>query len=45
MNSEKRSIFSLLSKNRLVSDSLILMGVQVSGYILPMITLPYLTRV
>jgi polysaccharide transporter, PST family len=38
-------MFSRLAKNRLVSDSLILMGVQITGYVLPMITLPYLTRV
>ncbi len=34
-----------LLKHKLVQDSLILGGVQISAYILPMITLPYLTRV
>jgi len=34
-----------LLKHKLVQDSLILGGVQVSAYVLPMITLPYLTRV
>jgi PST family polysaccharide transporter len=32
-------------KNRLVQDVLVLGGVQVSAYILPIVTLPYLTRV
>lgn len=31
--------------NRLVKDTLILFGVQISGYVLPLVTLPYLTRV
>jgi polysaccharide transporter, PST family len=34
-----------LFRHRLVKDTLILFGVQISGYILPLITLPYLTRV
>jgi PST family polysaccharide transporter len=34
-----------LARHRLVKDTLILFGVQVSGYVLPLITLPYLTRV
>jgi len=34
-----------LAKHRLVKDSLILFGVQITGYILPMVTLPYLTHV
>lgn len=33
------------TRHRLVQDALILFGVQVCGYILPLITLPYLTRV
>lgn len=32
-------------KHKLVQDSLILGGVQISAYVLPMVTLPYLTRV
>lgn len=32
-------------KHKLVQDSLILGGVQISGYVLPLVTLPYLTRV
>lgn len=31
--------------HRLIKDSLVLLGVQVTGYLLPLITLPYLTRV
>ena len=31
--------------HRLAKDTLILFGVQISGYVLPLITLPYLTRV
>ncbi len=34
-----------LAKHRLVKDTIILFGVQVSGYVLPLVTLPYLTRV
>lgn len=34
-----------LANHRLVKDTLILFGVQISGYVLPLITLPYLTRV
>lgn len=34
-----------LLKHKLVQDSMILGGVQISAYVLPMITLPYLTRV
>lgn len=34
-----------LLKHRLVQDVLVLGGVQVSGYVLPLVTLPYLTRV
>lgn len=34
-----------LFRHRLVKDSLVLLGVQISGYVLPLITLPYLTRV
>ena len=34
-----------LFKNRLVQDVLVLGGVQVSAYVLPLVTLPYLTRV
>jgi len=34
-----------LLSHRLAKDTLILFGVQVSGYVLPLITLPYLTRV
>lgn len=32
-------------QHRLFQDSLVLLGVQVSGYVLPLITLPYLTHV
>jgi len=31
--------------HRLAKDTLILFGVQISGYVLPLVTLPYLTRV
>ncbi len=34
-----------LLRHKLVQDSLILGGVQISAYILPLVTLPYLTRV
>jgi PST family polysaccharide transporter len=34
-----------LARHRLFKDTLILFGVQVSGYVLPLITLPYVTRV
>jgi PST family polysaccharide transporter len=34
-----------LIRHRLVKDTLILFGVQVSSYVLPLITLPYVTRV
>ena len=35
----------LLLAHRLVQNTLVLFGVQISGYLLPLITLPYLTRV
>jgi len=38
-------MFSRLIRHRLVKDTAIMMGVQVSGYVLPLLTLPYLTRV
>jgi PST family polysaccharide transporter len=34
-----------LARHRLVKDTVILFGVQVSGYVLPLITLPFVTRV
>ena len=34
-----------LLEHRLVKDTLVLLGVQLTGYVLPLITLPYLTRV
>ena len=34
-----------LLSHRLAKDTLILFGVQISGYILPLLTLPFLTRV
>jgi PST family polysaccharide transporter len=34
-----------LLSHRLAKDALILFGVQISGYVLPLITLPFLTRV
>ena len=34
-----------LLTHRLAKDSLILFGVQISGYVLPLVTLPFLTRV
>jgi PST family polysaccharide transporter len=34
-----------LAKHRLVKDSLILYGVQITGYVLPFVTQPYLARV
>ena len=34
-----------LLSHRLAKDTLILFGVQISGYVLPLITLPFLTRV
>ena len=34
-----------LLKNRLVQDTAVLFGVQITGYLLPLILLPYLTRV
>lgn len=34
-----------LIRHRLVKDTIILFGVQVSGYVLPLVTLPYITRV
>src|SRR5215470_11260654 len=34
-----------LARHRLVKDSLILYGVQITGYILPFITQPYLARI
>jgi len=34
-----------LFRHRLVKDSLVLLGVQITGYVLPLVTLPYLTRV
>lgn len=34
-----------LIRHRLVKDTIILFGVQVSGYLLPLITLPYITRI
>lgn len=38
-------MLSNLIRHRLVKDTLILLGVQVSGYILPLVTLPYVTRI
>ncbi|HWB99402.1 MAG TPA: flippase [Bryobacteraceae bacterium] len=32
-------------KHRLVQDTLVLFGVQISAYLLPLVTLPYLTRI
>jgi PST family polysaccharide transporter len=34
-----------LIRHRLVKDTIILFGVQVSGYVLPLVTLPFITRV
>src|SRR5438270_13751596 len=38
-------MFKKTRGHRLAMDTLILFGVQISGYVLPLVTLPFLTRV
>lgn len=38
-------MFAKLLRHRLVKDTAVLFGVQIAGYVLPLVLLPYLTRV